>query len=380
MPIKGLTDQPRMPRLGKIHLGIKATNARGAEYPKKTDYFVCPELVHSVYGEQPRELDILFPYEDADVFASVFYRAYSYSRGLICKGDGELANRTVDVTIATAPTDSVEDNPLPHRDSKPENLETRQVVCAGTDCPDYQAGNCRPMMMLQFLLPNVPGLGVWQIDTSSWNSIRNILGGIELVRAMCGRISMIPLKLQLVPLEVTPQASGRRDTVYVLNLSADFAVIDLAKRQSIGNALIGTAKMLPEPDDEVPEDLVLDREITVDADTGEIITESKPEAVTAPPRPKPQETDAEPPIETKASLAALKSLNQCREAYNVSLEQMATWVADNYEGKTVRQLTDEQVDFLKGVIQNGGTFVADLKPDNPEPEPVESAEEPLLLP
>jgi phage recombination protein Bet len=126
----------------------------------------------------------------------------------------------------------------------------------------------------------------------------------------------------------------------------------------------------------------------VDADTGEIITESEPEAVTAPPRPKPQETDAEPPVETKASLKALTSLNQCREAYNVSLEQMATWVADNYEGKTVRQLTDEQVDFLKGVIQNGGTFTADLKPDNPEPEPVEpveeqteaQVEEPLLLP
>jgi hypothetical protein len=367
VPIKGLTDNPRMPRLGKIHLGIKAANSRGVEYPKKTDYFVCPELVHSVYGEQPRELDILFPYEDVDVFASVYYRAYSYSRGLICRGDGELADRTVDVTIATAPTDSVEDNPLPHRDSKPENLETRQIVCAGSDCPDYQAGSCRQMMMLQFLLPNVPGLGVWQIDTSSWNSMRNILGGIELVRAMCGRISMIPLKLQLVPLEVTPQASGRRDTVYVLNLSADFAAIDLAKRKSIGDVLISAAKMLPEPDDEVPEDLVLDREIMVDADTGEIVDEAEPEAeaVTAPPRPQPRETDTEPPVEveTKASLSALRSLNQCREAYNVSLEQMAGWVADNYEGKTVRQLTDEQVDFLKGVIQNGGTFTADLQPE-----------------
>ena len=40
-PIAGLTDKPRMPRQGKIRLGIKKMSASGKEYPSAVDYFVC---------------------------------------------------------------------------------------------------------------------------------------------------------------------------------------------------------------------------------------------------------------------------------------------------------------------------------------------------
>ena len=42
MPIKGLSEQRRLPRLGKIRLGVKKKNQKGIEYPASTDYFVCP--------------------------------------------------------------------------------------------------------------------------------------------------------------------------------------------------------------------------------------------------------------------------------------------------------------------------------------------------
>ena len=101
-PIAGLSEQKRLPRLGKIHLGIKKKSQRtGAEYPVATDYFVCPPEVIKVYGEQPRRLDVIIPVEDEEIWASQYYRQYSRSRGLVCKGDGVTCRRMVDITTGT---------------------------------------------------------------------------------------------------------------------------------------------------------------------------------------------------------------------------------------------------------------------------------------
>ena len=88
MPIKGLSEIRRLPRLGKIHLGERATSPSGKEYPRATEHFVVPADVEEVYGPTPVALDVMFPVEDEEVFAAQFYRAYSRSRGLVCKGDG----------------------------------------------------------------------------------------------------------------------------------------------------------------------------------------------------------------------------------------------------------------------------------------------------
>ena len=51
-PIKGLTESRRLPRLGKIHLGIKKQSAKsGAWYPSATNYFVVPSEVAEVVGD-----------------------------------------------------------------------------------------------------------------------------------------------------------------------------------------------------------------------------------------------------------------------------------------------------------------------------------------
>jgi hypothetical protein len=204
MPIKNLSDKRRLPRLGKIHLGVKITNVIGEEYPKATDYFVCPPEVQAVFGEKPKELRIMVPVEDEEVWASQYYRCYSRSRGLVCKGDGETALRMVDMKTGK----------LAGRNSK--ETELQETACYGQACPDYEK-RCREVMNLQFLLGEVPGLGVWQIDTSSVNSIRNINSAAEMIKSVCGRISMIPLLLTLEPQEVQC-TGGSRKTVYVLNL------------------------------------------------------------------------------------------------------------------------------------------------------------------
>ena len=301
-PIKGLTDRKRLPRLGKIHLGVKQeSNRTGKEYPTATDYFVCPEEFLDVYGPEPKELDIIFPIESEDQFASTYYRRYSNARGLMCKGDGETANRKVNMAEILGKDGVLSDKPDEHEywpiaghGSKPEDIKMHQIICRGKDCPEYRSKACKQMMMLQFMCPRIPGLGIYQLDTTSYNSIDNVYGGIELIRmGPEGRIAGIPLKLRLGPMSVTPLDTGTNKTIHVLSLHYDF------KLQSIF-ALNGSPSPdraeLPEPDDEVPTDLVLDDE---DDEAVEAGATPETEAVMAPAPPKP----APPKPRTRATSA-----------------------------------------------------------------------------
>lgn len=260
-PIKGVSDRPRLPRLGKIHLGIKVEPQGKPSYPRPTDYFVCPSEVQEIFGEQPKNLSIRFPTEDSEQWASHWYRAYSSYRGLTCKGDGETAVRLVDLDKAVdKSTGALPDDrrpqswPLASRDSARTGYH--EIVCPARACPQYQAKQCRQTMNLQFLLPDVPGLGIYQIDTSSWNSIRNVLSGINMVHALVGRISDIPLTLSLVPLEVTPEGQSKK-TVHVLQLTAPYKLADLYRYAALPP---GRALTLPTPDLEPPEDLFPEEE------------------------------------------------------------------------------------------------------------------------
>jgi hypothetical protein len=241
MAIKGLTEVKRMPRQGKIRLGIKKVSPRTkGEYPVATDYFVCPQEVQKVYGEKPRKLDVIIPVEDDETWASQFYRQYSKSRGLVCKGDGETCRRMVDVKTGT----------IAGRDTK-EITWVEGAECKGRECPDYLNNACQEVMNLQFLLPKIPGLGVWQIDTGSIHSIMNINNCATMIRAMCGRVNWIPLTLSLEPTEVNNPEDGKKKTVYCMHLryerSAESLLLDSEKPR--------LQVLLAAPsDDEAPED------------------------------------------------------------------------------------------------------------------------------
>jgi len=251
MPIDGLSGIVRIPRLGKIHLGIKAFSERAqAEYPKATDYFVVPQEVAAVYGEKPTELDILFPVEDPEQFAQQWLRAYSMTQGLVCIGNGITARAKIDVDTGA----------LASHETKTWQWQD-ELVCNPQECPEYESKRCRRVMNLQFLLPKVPGLGVYQIDTSSFYSIVNINSMIAMLKGLFQRCSMIPLTLALGPIEVTPQGLKKK-TVYIMHIKKDVKLAELAQL-----ALLPPARVLvPEPDtaeppgDLYPEGILLGKE------------------------------------------------------------------------------------------------------------------------
>ena len=244
MPIQGLSEQKRLPRIGKIHLGVKKVSPRtGKEYPVATPYFVCPPEVVAVYGDKPTRLDVIIPVDDEELFASQYYRQYSRTRGLVCKGDGITCRRMLDISTGNVAGKDTKD--IAWRENLP---------CAGKECPDYKAKACQEVMNLQVMLPKVPGLGIWQIDTGSVHSIMNVNNSALMIRAMCGTVAWIPLVLSLDPTEVNNPDDGKKKTVRCMSLRYEGTATALLADSSKTHLQL----LMPKPvDDEAPDDRLL---------------------------------------------------------------------------------------------------------------------------
>ena len=211
MSIKGLSQIRRLPRVGIIRLGVKAKSVKGTEYPKAVDYFVCPDEVKKIYGEKPKELDIVLPLDEIDDVFPQFYKRYGSSKGLICKGDGETASQINEKTG-----------------------EFEEVECLGQKCQFYQAKKCKEVATLNFILPKVQLDGIYQLHTSSFHSIVKINSSLDYIRSMFGKISMLPLKLVVEGTEAHPDKKMKK-VVYTLRIAFDSKEImkSIQKREGL---------------------------------------------------------------------------------------------------------------------------------------------------
>ena len=184
--IKGVSNIRRLPRKGKIGLGIKQPAPSFSI--KDVEYFIVPEEVKKFYGEKPTELNIVFPLSGLDEnglpdLGGIYPQAlklYGSSKGLKCKGDGETAMRA-----------------------------NEQGIFEETECPCDLFGaknGCKKVGTLLFFLPRVSMGGVYYIDSGSWNSMVDVQSGIALALEMLrnpytgeyNSIAMLPFKLRRV--------------------------------------------------------------------------------------------------------------------------------------------------------------------------------------
>ena len=190
--IEGLSDIRRFPRAkGKyIKLGVKAISKKtGNEYTRETDFFICPPEVEAVYGSKPKELDIFFPVNDPKVFFPQYFEWRGSSAGVKCRGDGTTADRNTD----------------------------KGVVQRECPCEELEKGNCKRKGTLHVILPRVSIWGVYQISTSSYNSIIDINSGIDSAMALYrGKIAWKPFKLYREPIETHP--NGAKQIHYTLHI------------------------------------------------------------------------------------------------------------------------------------------------------------------
>lgn len=249
--IKGLSEKRRLPRLGKIRLGIKKKSAKtGAEYPAEVPYFVVPDEVKKVYGDQPTELDVMFPLDDIDTVFPVSYKYYGSGKGLKCNGDGEVAYCA--------------------------DEKTKEVIEKKCPCNLLEEGKCKQSGTLSVMLQKINVGGVYQINTSSFNSIVDIASGIDYVKALIGRVAMVPLKLRRVATET--HHDEKKQTHYTLQIvmDANIDAINMLRGDTI-RVLEHTSRIaLPEPVNENPEldpvDIIVDEEAAAFIDESQKLT------------------------------------------------------------------------------------------------------------
>jgi len=298
MPIQGLSEKRRLPRAGIIRLGIKKikTVQKGGknvevEYPAEVDHFVCPEIVQKVYGPEPKALIVMFPVENEEVFFQQWYRRYGNGI-LLCKGDGAEAFAW-----------------------DFDKGEMKKIACP---CELLKKGACKAVGALQFILPEVEeAAAVWQINTSSKNSIIDINSGIDFIRGIAGRIAMIPLLLKREPLEIHRIEDKEMKTSSHFTMKLSLEGTSLKKLQLMGK-IKPTEIMLPAPDESQPEDLFPENGFS------------------------PEEEEKKKEKEKKAfEQAALKKLKQDLEFYVKQYESLGSKLAPNWQ-KRIGELAKKE--------------------------------------
>lgn len=282
MAIKGLSDRRRLPRIGKVRIGIRVYGCyctkcnkynqfpnrngpddvfdnkpvgtvslickhcnwpfefdstkgmRVVDSPRALDHFhvkadqatskPAAEAFRRIYGAKPTSLDIIFPSERTDDFFPQYYKLYGAGSGLLCMGDGEQATAM----------------------SK-ENGALTQRECVPEECIHAQKGECAPTGNLLFMLPKVQGLGAWQIDTGSVHSIISLNSSIDFIKQLTGgRIAGLPLKLNIVPMETTVE--GKKKTIHILTISQEEVKLEqllTSSQKSFTENLLLSAGMQP---------------------------------------------------------------------------------------------------------------------------------------
>jgi hypothetical protein len=275
MPIKGVSDVRRLPRQGKISLGVMKTAKSGKEHPAEVDYFILRPIMpnedeanrliakfHALYGEQPKSIQIMFPMSERESIFPQYYKRYGASSGLKCKGDGETA-----VCMSQEFTQGL--SVIGEREGMPE------VVCLGENCAYQQSKppQCGRCATLQVLLPELPGAGVWQITTGSFYSIVNLNSSMDYIEAMAGRLHMIPLTLLRAPQNI--QKDGKSRTHFPMNIDMAVSLKELMKWAQVDETKV--LLELPAPAKEL-------EDLTLENTPEEIIHDPEP---SAPPKTKP---------------------------------------------------------------------------------------------
>ncbi|MFW6124372.1 MAG: hypothetical protein ACOC5G_04040 [Acidobacteriota bacterium] len=329
-PIKNVSDVYRPVRVGKIHLGIKVQSNKKCKcvrnnkaqkdcplcegggkllIPKEVDYFVlreAPEL-KEYYPEKPKKLKIALPSirfeRSLEAYMEKIFPQYlkRYVRsGLICKGNGETAD-----TIA-------------------EDGSLKTIECP---CEYLDTGECKRVGIFRFRDRHTATLNVYQITTSSYNSIVNINSFVRDLIEHCAVHGVDPSNVKLIlkrekqPIQRRDGAKISKSTHYIMQLDFDRdyyksieEVVEDAKKVPTGEK-----QKIPPPDESRDPLFFPDPEVIQEV---KMLDESKEEE----PEEEARETEEIDPVEdmkNKVSEVMVKCKIKGEEITDAVLEKVA---------------------------------------------------------
>lgn len=232
--------QRRLAEAGRIRIGQQVPTDNGKTRPEKLETFRLTsadphriKLAASIYGGEPKPwqapagqqwevitdasaLDVIVP--PLDMSFSQYYEMWS-AGGCQRRCDGR--------------SESISDGPC---------------ICD----PDNR--DCDIHTRLSVMLRDLPGLGVWRIDTQGYFAAVELQGAVEVIQMAAGRGQMLPARLRLEQRQVKrPGQPTRRFAVPVLDIEmspgqlmdGDTQVRELAA--AAPRELDGSARLTPVP-------------------------------------------------------------------------------------------------------------------------------------
>jgi len=291
------TKNIKLPVGGKIRLGIKVKNEQGIEHPLETKYFVCPEEVKKVYGEEPTKLIVFFPRNNREEVFPQCYEKYGSNEALLCQGDGDVSKTAQRLNL--------------------ENGKWEEVKCPCEHYGPYdkktKIGGCVKAGYLKFMMPSVSIGTFYQCRVGGTVSIEECNSAFELANKTTGGFwAMIPFKMERVVKKLKIPGTAKMKDHWVVTLEIAASVEEI-RRVSAGEILYLGQKKNGQYELEAPE-LPLANEAYVAEETEEEETAREEKTKVD------QESESKEIQESKTREAELKKV---REAGGSSLRTPA---------------------------------------------------------
>jgi len=203
--------QARMAEVGRIKIGGLEENVRTTtsgqkwQAPTKFDHFVITgmdrdaknnftrdEVIHSIIGQQPKELKIRLMYNDIELNFKTELALYQ-GKTCVCRGNGEVAHRL--------------------------DKDTGELIETACPCPklEQEKNGCKPHGVLHCLIEQAMQCGgVYKFATTSWNTIRGIISSLKFISACTGgKIAGLPLTMKYMK-KATQTKTGTATTIPVV--------------------------------------------------------------------------------------------------------------------------------------------------------------------
>ena len=191
--VLGLTDNPRAPIVAKAKIGEKGDRGQ----PMRLDYviFVEPQTgrrlpeFQEVFGERPTEFKALLAGDTLEQNIDVAWKRYG-KQGLKCRGDGETGvNRETGEQCQCAGEYNFDDQ------TKHLCPYARPTKKGGKVSPP----ECKPVLSMRLVVPQIPGLGVVQIDTGGVaSSIQTLVWQLRMIERLTdGHMAGIAVRMSI---------------------------------------------------------------------------------------------------------------------------------------------------------------------------------------
>lgn len=282
-----LTIQKRLHERGRIRIGQKVPTSGGRERPEKLDRFRFTSADRSAMDDLARQ-------------HGGIVEAWASPNG----PQWELVSDSTDLPVVVPPSEFGFSQFLElwsgggcqrRCDGEQELISGGHCICAIND-----EQLCKPTTRLSVILPDLPGLGLWRLETHGWNAAAELQGTVELIAAAMGHGRLLPARLRLQQRSSIVTVSGKSQTVRfaVPVLDLDVRMGELASAGVPVAALHGETPALAAlsaPAVEVEADRPRITPVPVQ-DMPEAPVPSIRDQVTAEPRPRAKRSNAQTPL------------------------------------------------------------------------------------